>query len=386
MEKRSKVTAENFHGRVPLAEEMGNVEWAIAWPEYGDGSTRSYCNTVPTPHGLAPTKPACARRCSKASRPYGELIGNKKAAQITGEDIFVAACSLISVFIKNPQFQGQTKDKLTTPEAARLVEQAGTRPFLSLAVRRSRIWPMICSPGPWNGSRNVCAASRKKIPSARPPQTSASCVYPASWPIAAIAAPKAPKSISWRAIPRAAPPSRPGTARHRRSCRSAVKSSTWPAPPRDKIRANQEISDIIQALGCGSGDKYDEDDLRYEKIVIMTDADVDGAHIATLLMTYFYQEMPDLIKNGHLYLAQPPLYRIAQGGKVLYARDDAHKDELMASEFTGRGKVEVSRFKGLGEMPPAQLRETTMTRGKRTLLRIVIPKAGDWRLRKRSSI
>jgi topoisomerase-4 subunit B len=141
---------------------------------------------------------------------------------------------------------------------------------------------------------------------------------------------------------------------------------------RDKIRANQEISDINQALGCGNGDKYIEEHLRYERVIIMTDADVDGAHIATLLITMFYQEMPELIKGGHLYLAQPPLYRLAQGGTVRYARDDDHKDELMETDFTGRGKIEVSRFKGLGEMPAAQLKETTMVRGKRTLLKVVI--------------
>ena len=145
---------------------------------------------------------------------------------------------------------------------------------------------------------------------------------------------------------------------------------------RDKIRGNQEIADITLALGCGAGDKYDEDALRYEKIIIMTDADVDGAHIATLLITLFYQEMPELIKNGHLYLAQPPLYRIAQGGIVFYARDDQHKDELMETEFKGRGKIEISRFKGLGEMPAAQLKETTMKRDKRTLLRVIIPEGG----------
>jgi topoisomerase-4 subunit B len=144
-----------------------------------------------------------------------------------------------------------------------------------------------------------------------------------------------------------------------------------------KLMANQELSDLVQALGCGTGERYREAELRYDKVVIMTDADVDGAHIASLLMTFFYREMRDLIEGGHLYLALPPLYRLTQGGTTAYARDDAHKVELEKTTFNGRGKVEISRFKGLGEMPPAQLKETTMQPGKRTLLRVVLPKDAD---------
>jgi topoisomerase-4 subunit B len=138
----------------------------------------------------------------------------------------------------------------------------------------------------------------------------------------------------------------------------------------DKLNANQQISDLVQALGCGTRSKYRDEDLRYDRVIIMTDADVDGAHIASLLITFFYQEMPNLIRGGHLYMAVPPLYSIRQGGKVAYARDDAHKDELLKTEFTGRGKVEIGRFKGLGEMMAHQLKETTMDPRKRTLLRV----------------
>ncbi len=144
------------------------------------------------------------------------------------------------------------------------------------------------------------------------------------------------------------------------------------AATKDKLAANQQLADLIQALGCGSGAQYRHDDLRYEKIVIMTDADVDGAHIASLLITFFYRQMPRLIDEGHLYLAVPPLYRLTQGARTLYARDDAHREEIVAKELTGRGKIEVSRFKGLGEMMPAQLKETTMDPRKRTLLKVLI--------------
>ena len=147
----------------------------------------------------------------------------------------------------------------------------------------------------------------------------------------------------------------------------------------EKLRGNQELKDLIQALGCGTGESYDDSKLRYERVIIMTDADVDGAHIASLLMTFFYQEMPALIENGHLFLAMPPLYRMTQGGKTIYARDDAHREELLKSEFSARGKVEVSLFKGLGEMPASQLKETAMDPTKRVLIRVFVPDKTDKR-------
>jgi topoisomerase-4 subunit B len=141
---------------------------------------------------------------------------------------------------------------------------------------------------------------------------------------------------------------------------------------REKLGANQQLADLVQALGCGTRSKYRDEDLRYERIIVMTDADVDGAHIASLLITFFYQEMPELVRGGHLFLAVPPLYKITQGAKSAYARDDNHRAELMQTEFKGKAKVEISRFKGLGEMMPAQLKETTMDPSKRTLLKVLI--------------
>ena len=369
--KKSLVTEENFHGKAELSGDVGHIEWAITWPEYGDGSVKSYCNTVPTP--LGGTHEAGVRAAIlKGMKAYGELVNNKKAAGITGEDIFTSSHCVLSIFIKNPQFQGQTKDKLTNAEVSRIAENAlrdhfdhwlSGNPTMAndlLAWTLEKLEERLRRKKEKEVKRKT-ATSKRRL---RLPGKLADCSI---------------DGAETTEIYIVEGDSAGGSAKQARDRKTQAilpirgKILNVASATREKIRGNQEIADIIQALGCGTGEDYSDADLRYEKVIIMTDADVDGAHIATLLITFFYQEMNDLIKNGHLYLAQPPLYRIGQGGKVLYARDDPHKDELMETEFKGRGKIEVSRFKGLGEMPPAQLRETTMTVGKRTLLRIIIP-------------
>jgi len=367
---RECVTTEFFSGQQDFAEGQGRVEWAVAWPLWSEGSYSWYCNTIPTPDGG--THEAGIRAAIvKGIRAFGALVGQKKAEGIAAEDVVIGSEIMLSVFIRDPQFQSQTKDRLTSPEAARLVENAVRDHFdhfladnmergkALLGYVLERMDDRLRRRAEKEIKRKTATSARKlRLPGKL---TDCSSDDPAGTELFIVEGDSAGGSAK--------------QARDRKT--QAIlpirgKILNVASATSDKIRANSEIADLIQALGCGSRKDCNPDLLRYERIIIMTDADVDGAHIATLLMTFFFQEMPEIVRQGHLYLAQPPLYRLTVGAKSLYARDDAHRAEIEAGEFKGK-KVDVGRFKGLGEMNPGQLRETTMDPKTRGLLRVTLP-------------
>jgi len=373
---RKALTPAPFAGEVAFPADAGRAEWAIAWPEDEEGFIHSYCNTVPTPQGGS-HEMGLRSALIRGLKSFGDLVGNKRAGQVTADDVVGGATILLSVFIRDPSFQGQTKEKLATPEAARLVDQAIKDHFdhwLSADPTASNILLdyLIEKAEERQRKRQAKEMTRKTATrKLRLPGKLADCSRntPDGTEIFLVEGDSAGGSAK--------------QARNRET--QAIlplrgKILNVASASVDKMRANQELSDLIQALGCGTGREFSSEKLRYERVIIMTDADVDGAHIASLLMTFFYREMAGLIQHGHLYLALPPLYRVTHGAKSVYARDDAHKDELLKTVFAGK-KVELSRFKGLGEMQPAQLKETTMDPTKRTLLRVVVPDTHDPEMR-----
>ena len=370
---RAVVTPQAFAGKVQKTGGHGSVEWAVTWVAAGignaDGMNASYCNTVPTPEG-GTHEQGMRAALTKGLKAYGDRINNKKANIITGEDVMGTAAALVSVFVREPEFQGQTKDKLATPEAAKIVETTLRDHFehylTSAPADADKLLGWVIDRAEERvRRRQEKEVSRKSaVRKLRLPGKLADCSQ------------KASEGAELFIVEG---DSAGGSAKQGRNRKNQAilplrgKILNVANATQAKMQQSQQIADLVLALGCGMGASYDEARLRYEKIIIMTDADVDGAHIAALLVTFFHEQMPDLIRQGHLYIAVPPLYRLAQGAKTFYARDDEHREELLKTEFRANAKVDVSRFKGLGEMLPAQLKETTMMPGSRTLLQVEIP-------------
>ena len=366
--KSRTVNARDFAGRTENRDGRGAVEWAVAWTPAIDPFVRSYCNTIPTPQG-GTHEQGMRNALVKGLRAHGERVNNRKTGLITTDDVMDGACAMLSVFIREPEFQGQTKDKLSSPDAQRLVETVVRDHFdhwlAESPAEADKLLDFVIEQAEERlRKRQEKEVSRKAATrKLRLPGKLADCTRDAAegtelFLVEGDSAGGSAKQARDRATQAILP------------LRGKILNVA--SAGAGKLQQNQELADLVQALGCGTGGKYVDGDLRYERVIVMTDADVDGAHIASLLLTFFYREMPELISGGHLYLAMPPLYRLAQGAKTVYARDDADRERLLKSEFRAGAKVDISRFKGLGEMMPQQLKETTMRPGSRTLIQVQV--------------
>ena len=371
LEKATTYADRPFAGKVSFQDKFqvpGSVEWAINWTPVRDGFLQSYCNTVPTPEG-GTHETGFWNAILRGIRAYGERVKNKKAEQISRDDMLAGGCALISVFIREPQFVGQTKDRLATEEAAKYVEGAVRDHFDNWLAGDTK------SAGAILDFLVLRAEERLKRRQEKETQRkSATKKLRLPGKLTDCSA----KNREGTELFIVEGDSAGGSAKAARNRETQAllplkgKILNVLGAASAKLNDNSEIRDICEALGVAMGTRFNVDDLRYEKIIIMTDADVDGAHIASLLMTFFFTQMRPLIDKGHLYLACPPLYRLTQGARRLYVADDAEKEIWLAKGLGGKGKIDVQRFKGLGEMDAKDLKDTTMNPLTRKLIRVTI--------------
>ena len=360
-----------FAGTVDFYEKFqipGKVEWAINWTPARDGFVKSYCNTVPTPEGGTHESGFWAA-ILKSIKNYGERINSKKSRDITREDLTLGSCALVSCFIQEPEFVGQTKDRLATVEAQKLVESSVRDHFDNWLASDSKSATAILD--------FLILRAEERLRRRQEKETARkSATKRLRLPGKLVDCSESTRDGTEIFIVEG--DSAGGSAKMARDRKTQAllplrgKILNVLGAASSKLGTNQEINDLTQALGTSLGSKFNIDDLRYDKVIIMTDADVDGAHIASLLMTFFFTQMRPLIDQGHLYLACPPLFRLTQGSHRVYCKDQIERDKWLSEGLGGKGKIEVSRFKGLGEMDAKDLKQTTMDPKSRKLIRVSI--------------